>query len=129
GKVRVARVGTKVRGALNCPMFPANNIWNTDISKLPVNRHSAAWMRSMDSASTNLHPDFGPNPGGYPFGIPYTIVTNAHPLVHIKFQFASESNKGPYPLGPGTQIEGGKHAGSDRHAIMVNKNTCTLYEL
>ena len=128
-KVTVATVGTKVPGAPNCPMFPANNVWNTDISKLPVNRHSAAWMRSMDSASTNLHPDFGPNPGGYPFGIPYTIVTNAHPLVHIKFQFASESNKGPYPFGPGTQIEGGKHAGGDRHAIMVNKNTCTLYEL
>ena len=128
-KVTVTTAGTKVPGAPNCPMFPANNVWNTDISKLPVNRHSAAWMRSMDSASTNLHPDFGPNPGGYPFGIPYTIVTNAHPLVHIKFQFASESNKGPYPFGPGTQIEGGKHAGGDRHAIMVNKNTCTLYEL
>ena len=110
-------------------MFPADNIWNTDISKLPVDRHSAAWLRSMDSASTNLHPDFGPNPGGFPYGIPYIIVSNAHPLVHIKFQYAGQSNKGPYPFGPGTPIEGGKHAGGDRHAIMVNKNTCTLYEL
>jgi hypothetical protein len=121
--------GTRVPGAPNCPMFPANNIWNTDISKLPVNPRSAAWLRSMDSASTNLHPDFGPNPGGFPFGIPYNIVTNAHPLVHVKFQYASESDKGPYPFGPGTLIEGGKHAGGDRHAIMVNKSTCTLYEL
>ena len=128
-KVTVTARGTKVPGAPNCTMFPADNIWNTDISKLPVNRHSAAWLRSMDSASTNLHPDFGPNSGGFPFGIPYTIVSNAHPLVHIKFQYAGESNKGPYPFGPGTQIEGGKHAGGDRHAIMVNKNTCTLYEL
>jgi hypothetical protein len=128
-KVTVAAGGTKVPGAPNCPMFPADNVWNTDISKLPVDRHSAAWLRSMDSASTNLHPDFGPNPGGFPFGIPYDIVSNRHPLVHIKFQFAGQSNKGPYPFGPGTLIEGGKHAGGDRHAIMVNKKTCTLFEL
>ena len=121
--------GTRVPGAPNCPMFPANNIWNTDISKLPVNPHSAAWLRSMDSASTNLHPDFGPNPGGFPFGIPYNIVTSSHPLVSVTFQYASQSDKGPYPFGPDTLIEGGKNAGGDRHAIMVNKSTCTLYEL
>ena len=127
--VRAVPDGTKVPGAPNCPMFPADNIWNTDISKLPVDSHSAAWLRSMDSASTDLHPDFGPNPGGFPYGIPYNIVTNKHPLVHIAFQYASQSNKGPYPFGPSTLIEGGKHAGGDRHAIMVNKDTCTLYEL
>jgi hypothetical protein len=121
--------GTTVPGAPTCPMFPANNIWNTDISKLPVAVHSAAWLRSMDSGSTYLHPDFGPNPGGYPYGIPYIVVTSAHPLVHIKFQYASESNPGPYPFGADTPIEGGKNAGGDRHAIMVNSTTCTLYEL
>src|SRR5207237_1134318 len=57
-----------VPGALNCPMFPADNVWNTNISKLPVNQHSAAWLASMNSATTFLHPDFGPNPGGYPYG-------------------------------------------------------------
>jgi hypothetical protein len=119
---------TTVPGAPGCPMFPANNIWNTDISKLPVDRHSAAWMRSMDSARTFLHPDFGPS-GGYPYGIPYTIVTSKHRLVRIAFKYASESDRGPYPFGPGTPIEGGKNAGGDRHAIMVNKKTCVLYEL
>jgi hypothetical protein len=121
--------GTTVPGAPNCPMFPASNIWNTDISTLPVNPHSAAWMRSMGSASTFLHPDFGPNPGGFPYGIPYNIVTSAHRLVSVKFRYASESDKGPYPFGASTLIEGGKNAGGDRHAIMVNKSTCTLYEL
>jgi len=121
--------GTTVPGAPNCPMFPASNIWNTDISKLPVNPHSAAWMRSMDSASTFLHPDFGPNPGGFPYGIPYNIVTSAHRLVAVTFQYASESDKGPYPFGAGTLIEGGQNAGGDRHAIIVNKSSCTLYEL
>jgi hypothetical protein len=121
--------GTTVPGAPNCPMFPASNVWNTDISRLPENAHSAAWMRSMNSAGTFLHPDFGPNPGGFPFGIPDNIVTSEHPLVPIRFQFASESDKGPYPFGPDTLIEGGRNAGGDRHAIMVNSSTCTLYEL
>jgi hypothetical protein len=128
--VRSARgTGTRVPGAPNCPLFPANNVWNTDISKLPVDSHSAAWLRSMDSATTFLHPDFGPNPGGVPYGIPHNIVTNAQPLVSITFQYPGQSDKGPYPFGASTSIEGGKHAGGDRHAIMVNSGTCTLYEL
>ncbi len=110
-------------------MFPADNVWNTNISKLAVNRHSAAWLASMDASSTYLHPDFGPNPGGYPYGIPFIVVTSKHKLVRIRFSYGSESNKGPYPFGPDTPIEGGKKAGGDRHAIMVSSATCTLYEL
>jgi hypothetical protein len=83
----------------------------------------------MDAAHTFLHPDFGPDPGGYPYGLPYTIVTSAHPTVKIAFTYASESDPGPYPFGPGTLIEGGPGASGDRHAIMVSKSTCTLYEL
>jgi hypothetical protein len=124
-----AGAGTTVRGAPGCPMFPADNIWNTDISKLPVNPRSAAWMQSMNSASTYLHPDFGPDPGGVPYGIPYNVVTSAHSLTSVKFSYASESDKGPYPFGAGTRIEGGRSAGGDRHAIMVNSGTCRLYEL
>ena len=120
---------TAVPGAPNCPMFPANNVWNTNISGLPVDTHSAAWLASMDSSTTDLHPDFGPNPGGYPFGIPFTVVAAAQPLVAINFQYADESDPGPYPFGPDTPIEGGAQAGGDRHAIMVNPGTCTLYEL
>ena len=122
-------MSTTVPGAANCPMFPANNVWNTNISKLPVDSHSAAWLRSMDSASTYLHPDFGPNQGGYPYGIPYTVVTSKHKTVRIKFEYASESYRGKYPFGSDTPIEGGKNATGDRHAIMVNSTTCTLYEL
>ena len=124
-----ASAATTVPGAPNCPLFPSDNIWNTDISKLPVDSHSAAWLASMDSATAYLHPDFGPNPGRFPYGIPFNIVTSAHPLVPIKFQYAGQSDKGPYPFGPTTLIEGGKNAGGDRHAIMVNRDTCTLYEL
>jgi hypothetical protein len=122
---------TTLPGAPNCPIFPADNIWNTNISKLPVDPRSAAWLRSMQSSTTYLHPDFGPDQGGYPYGMPVTVVTSAQPKVKIKFKYASESYRGGYPFGPGTLIEGGKNApmNTDRHAIMLDASTCTLYEL
>jgi hypothetical protein len=125
------QAGPTVPGASNCPAFPANNVWNTNISRLPVNKHSAAWMASMDSASTYLHPDFGPDQGGYPYGMPVTVVTSKTARVHLRFQYASQSYRGLYPFGAGTLIEGGKNApaDTDRHAIMVDSSTCTLYEL
>ncbi len=118
-------------GAAACPVFPADNVWNTDISKLPVDPHSTAWLHSMHASSTLLHPDFGPNDGGYPYGIPYAVVTSAYKKVRVTFRYASESDRVPYPLGPDTPIEGGKNAPSDtdRHALIVNKSTCMLYEL
>jgi len=100
-------------------MFPINNVWNTDISTLPVDAHSAQWMASMGTAK--LHPDFGAPPYGYP----YAIVDNSHPTTSIVFTYASESDPGPYPFGPDTPIE----LGSDRHAFMLNQANCTLYEL
>jgi hypothetical protein len=124
-----APAGPAVPGAPGCPMFPANNVWNTDISKLPADSHSVGWLRSMAAGSTYLHPDFGPDQGGYPYGIPFNVVTNAHSRVRIRFEYASESDRAPYPFGPDTRIEGGKNAGGDRHAIMVNNSTCKLYEL
>jgi hypothetical protein len=126
----MATAGTPVPGAPNCSMFPADNVWNTDISSLPVDPHSAAWMASMDSASTNLHPDFGPSDDpSNPYGIPYIVVSPSHPLTTVSFQYADQSDPGPYPFGADTPIEGGQASTGDRHAIMVNPSTCTLYEL
>jgi hypothetical protein len=125
-----AGAGTPVPGAPNCPMFPADNVWNTDISGLPVNAHSAAWMASMNSATTDLHPDFGPSGDpANPYGMPFTVVAPSHPLVTPTFLYGSESDPGPYPFGTDTPIEGGSQSTGDRHAIMVNPATCTLYEL
>jgi hypothetical protein len=122
---------TTLPGAPDCPVFPADNVWNTNISRLPVDARSAAWLASMDSSSTYLHPDFGPDSGGYPYGMPVTVVTSAQPKVKLRFQYASESYRGKYPFGPATLIEGGTNApvNTDRHAIMLDASTCTLYEL
>src|SRR6202034_4307906 len=61
--------------------------------------------------------------------IPFVVVSPSHPLVHVTFQYASESDPGPYPFGASTPIEGGATSTGDRHAIMVNPATCRLYEL
>jgi hypothetical protein len=125
-----ARAGTPVPGAGNCPMFPADNIWNTDISNLPVDIHSPQWLASMQASTTDLHPDFGPSGDpSVPYGIPYTVVPAGHPFVNVSFQYADESDPGPYPFGSDTAIEGGQNATGDRHAIMIDPSTCTLYEL
>ncbi|MGZ4138095.1 MAG: hypothetical protein ACXVPX_11065 [Actinomycetota bacterium] len=104
-----------------CRVFPANNVWNMDVSRLPVARQNKVWKRAMHAGSTLLHPDFGPPA----YGMPYDVVPGSHPFVHVRFQYADESDPGPYPFGPDIHVEGG----SDRHAIMIDGGTCTLYEL
>jgi hypothetical protein len=127
--VSVAGRSARPLAGTNCTVFPANNVWHADISKLPVNRHSAQWMQKI-GRSGDLHPDFGPSFGAQPvpYGIPITVVSGAHPKVKVKFQYGSESDHVRYPLGHDTKIEGGRHAGGDRHAIVVDKASCRLYE-
>jgi hypothetical protein len=115
-------------GVAGCPVFPANNVWNTDISSLPVHPSSAAWLANMGGASRLLHPDFGPS-GGVPYGIPFNVVDSSHPKINLTFTYSAESDHVPYPFGADTSIEGGSGAGGDRHAIMIDQGTCILYEL
>src|SRR6266704_291397 len=121
GLAPILQVTASAPPTTSCQIFPANNIWNSDISKLPVHSQSAQWLASMGSSTTNLHPDFG----GPPYGFPFNVVDRIHATVPVTFQYASESDAGPYPLGSDTPIENG----SDRHALISNKDTCTLYEL
>src|SRR5271155_1663250 len=115
----------------NCPAFPADNVWNTPITPLPVDANSATWLASMSSATTYLHPDYGPsgNPRA-PYGIPWTVVRKNTVFTHVTFDYASERNRRPYPLTASMPVEGG----SDRHALMVepyrsaSSAPCTLFE-
>jgi hypothetical protein len=108
----------------SCPTFPSDNWWHADISHLPIDSRSKAWLSHM-STGDDLHPDFGSSFGHGPnYGIPITVVASSHPKVRVRFHYAHESDKVRYPLGRDTRIEGG----SDRHAIIVDKGTCKLYE-
>lgn len=113
----------------SCRAFPADNYWHADIRKLPKNKRSKQWLSHMSTSGRMLHPDFGPSYGeqSVPYGIPITVV-NGGPKVPVKFDYAAESDRVPYPLSRSTRIEGGWDAGGDRHAIVVDAATCTLYE-
>jgi len=62
-----------------CPMFPADNVWNTPIAQLPVDTRSNAYVASIGDTA-GLHPDFGSGTwDGGPIGIPYNIVSGSPP--------------------------------------------------
>ena len=114
-----------------CRAFPANSIWHADVSRLPAHPQTRNWKLSSDAFHRNLHPDFGPAYGEQPvpYGIPITI--DRRPLaaaVPVRFGYAAESNRVPYPLSAATKIEGGSNARGDRHAIVIHAGTCRLYE-
>ncbi|MDO8733222.1 MAG: hypothetical protein Q7L55_11755 [Actinomycetota bacterium] len=112
----------------SCPMFPDDNYWRARIDSLPINTSSAQWMSNMHP-STSLHPDFGPSFGEQevPYGMPITVVHGAA-RVPVTFDYADESDKVTYPLNKDTLIEGGANANGDRHAIVVDADSCTLFE-
>ncbi|HEY2938069.1 MAG TPA: hypothetical protein VGJ25_15810 [Gaiellaceae bacterium] len=112
--------------APNCPIFPAGNPWNQRVDTLPVAANSAQIIQSI-GPGTGLHADFGSGLyNGSMIGIPFNVVPGTQPKQRIKrFEYADESDKGPYPIPTRPKIEGG----SDRHVLIVDKDTCTLYEL
>jgi hypothetical protein len=112
-----------------CSFFPANNIWNRNIAAQPTHVRSAAYLSSMGTGSP-LHPDFGAGLYlGRPFGIPYTTVPGNQPLVPITFDIAGQSDPGPYPIPTNAPIEGGPTSTGDRHVLVVERGSCTLYEM
>jgi len=118
-----------VRGAPGCEVAPATSVWRTPISSLPVATNSAALIARI-GASTGLHPDFGSGLWeGEPIGIPYNTVAKGQPKVHVAFLYASESDRVGYPIPRNPLIEGGAASSGDRHVLVIDRSTCTDYEL
>jgi Bacterial Ig-like domain (group 2) len=105
-------------------IFPADNPWNTPIDTAAVDPNSAAIISNI-GATTAFHPDFGANYNGGPFGIPYVVVSGTQALVNVTFDYADESDPGPYPIPPNPPIE----PGSDAHVLVVDRDHWKLYEL
>jgi hypothetical protein len=72
----------------------------------------------------NLHPDFGSV-----YGIPYVSVGSGTPRRPVSFDYADESDPGPYPIPAGAPIEGGASSTGDRHVLVVDTVAWKLYEL
>jgi hypothetical protein len=101
-----------------CAVFPADNPWNTDVSRAPV-LHD--YTDTFPAAMT-LWPDFG---GAGAYGIPFVSVPADQPLVPIGFEVADESDPGPYPIPLDAPVEGG----GDRHVLALRQGDCRLFEL
>jgi len=109
-------------------MFPADNLWNKDISSEPVDPASDVLINTC-GASAQLHPDFGTTWNGGPIGIPYVVVRGNQARVPVTFDYDDESDPGPYPIPRDAPIEGGASSNGDRHVLIVDADNWKLYEL
>ncbi len=108
-----------------CPVFPANDPWNTDVSGAGVD---VQWTTNLFQYATlkKMHPDFGST-----FGIPLNVVAQGQAKLPMTFQVPGESDPGPYPFrGATSKIEGGTpmSCAGDCHVLTVEQGTCLLYE-
>src|SRR5205085_424716 len=127
--VAAATAGRPLRGAPRCPVFPRDNAWNRRVDRLPVAKDSAALIASI-GADRPVHADFGSGLyQGASIGIPYITVPGTQKRVPVSFQYADESDRGPYPIPPNAPIGGGADSTGDRHVIVVDRGRCRLYEL
>jgi hypothetical protein len=116
-------------GARGCPLFPRTNVWNKRIDHLPVASNSRTIIESI-GADLHVHADFGSGTwNGGPIGIPYTVVAGTQRRVPVAFEYAGESDRGPYPIPRTVRIEGGRASDGDRHALIVDRARCRLFEL
>ncbi len=115
--------------APGCPILPEDNVWNKPVEDLPVANNSRRLIRSIGLDET-LHADFGSGKwDGGKIGIPVTFVDSEQPKKKVRFRYAHESDEGPYPIPKDVKIEGGRDADGDRHALIVDRDGCILYEL
>jgi hypothetical protein len=112
----------------DCRPFPDNNPWNQDISGLPVDPESDVLLASV-GLRARLHPDFGTVWEGKPIGLPFAVVDGAQPRVPVTFDYAEESDPGPYPIPHWAPIEGGAGSNGDRHVIVIDRARWRLYEM
>ncbi|MFL5942951.1 MAG: hypothetical protein ACJ75L_06785 [Gaiellaceae bacterium] len=119
----------RLPAARHCPVFPANNAWNERVDRLPVAAGSARLIASIGLDSP-VHADFGSGTwDGGPIGIPFDVVSRQTTRSRVSFDYADESDRVRYPIPRHVHIEGGAHSTGDRHAILVDRSSCRLYEL
>lgn len=111
----------------NCPVFPADNIWNTPVDQLPVASNSTTLVNTI-GANTGVHADFGSGTwNGAPIGIPFITVPGTQTKYPVTFQYASESDPGPYAIPLNAPLEG--NGTGDSHVIAIDTDNCILYEM
>lgn len=123
-------------GALNGFVPSSSDAWHQDISQSPVDPKSDTIINTIgDLGSSHLHADFSSVAGGG-YGIPYTVVDSSQtPNVPVVVNlYGSSSDLSSIPLPQTAATEGGTAAGcttpsGDRHAIVIDRKGCVVYEL
>ncbi|HUI93216.1 MAG TPA: carboxypeptidase-like regulatory domain-containing protein [Chitinivibrionales bacterium] len=108
--------------------FPDDNPWNTPVDKDTVDPLSDRIIAGI-GLNVSLHPDFCGQYNGGVCGIPYVVVTANTPRSTVTFDYADESDPGPYPIPANPPIEGGPSSTGDRHILMIDRDSWILYEL
>jgi len=124
---------TKPSDVNSLTIFPADNLWNQDISGAAVDVNSTSILAAY--GGTGLHPDFGSGTwDGAPIGIPFVVVCSSQPKVAVVYRknaydgnYGDESDPGPYPIPLNAPIEG--NGTGDAHVLAVDKDNGILYEL
>ena len=112
-----------------CPLLPRTFPTNMRVDRLPVLQGSDAIVASI-GLDEGLHADFGSGLyEGRPIGIPYDVVSKRTARERVRFGYADESDKVRYPIPRTVHIEGGRNADGDRHALLLDRSACRLYEL
>ncbi len=128
-----ASPGSKVKLGPNASLggqrlLPDDSPWNQDISQEAVDPNSDQILARV-GLDTPLRADFGTEWEGAPVGIPYVVVGKDQEKVPVEFEYADESDAGPYPIPPDAPIEGGPNGDGDRHVIVLDRDEWKLYEI
>jgi hypothetical protein len=108
-----------------CQVLPADSIFSTPITNLPVHAQSAAWISESTGVGT-VGVSFGEAWG-------HNVVDNTVAPIAMKFFYSSGLNGSQYPLltGNDRNREGGAitdDGGVDHHMVTINHQTCHFYE-
>ncbi len=97
----------------HCAVFPPDDPWNTDVSGLPVNPLSDAWITSMGKRALFVGDTIG-----------VSVVGSSQPETAVTFDSPVNSDAGPYKIPDDAAI-----STSDRRVVVVDEDACKLYEL
>jgi len=111
-------------------VFPVDNPWNQDITKLPVHKDSDKIVAAIGAGKgIRINRDMN-----------FVVVPANQARIPVKItDYPSESDKGPYPLPDNTPIEEWPHQGGtldniqkngdgDRHAVILDPYAMKIYE-
>jgi hypothetical protein len=116
---------TAAAAIAGCPLFGPSFPTNQRVDHLPVAANSNAIVRSI-GLDEPAHADFGSGRWeGNRIGLPYTVVSRNTRRSAVRFDYADESDRVRYPIPRKVRIEDG----SDRHALLVDRSRCRLFEL